>query len=83
MSALTDATLVIETAFMFPGGSKPAARVIPHNDDGTKPRGKAGSGTLIVANEGETHADVLRTVAGYVEQEGGDWHAFRLNGGAA
>lgn len=80
MSALTEATIVIETVFLFPGGSKPAVRVIPHMEDGTKPRGKEGKGTLIVANEGETCADVLRTVAGYLEQEG-SWEAFKSIGG--
>lgn len=77
MSALTDATLVIETVFTFPGGSKPAVRVIPHDEEGKKPRGKAGEGLVIIANDDETHADVLRTVAGYLEQEGGDWDVFR------
>lgn len=75
MSALTEATLVIESVFAFHGGTRPAVRVIPHNEDGTKPRGKAGKGLLIVAHEGETWADVLRTVAGYYEQEG-SWDAF-------
>jgi hypothetical protein len=75
MSNLTKATLVIEHVFQFPGGTRPAVRVIPHDDEGNKPRGKAGKGTLIVANEGETWPDVLRTVAGYYEQEG-SWDAF-------
>ena len=75
MSELTKATLVIEQAFTFPGGTKDAVRVIPHDEDGKKPRGKAGKGLLVVANEGETWPDVLRTVAGYYEQEG-SWDAF-------
>lgn len=75
MSALTHATLVIETVFAFPGGSLPAVRVIPHDEDGNKPRGKAGKGTVVIANEGETASDVLRTVAGYLDQEG-SWSAF-------
>lgn len=83
--ALTQATLVAETVFTFPGGSKPAVRVIPHKADGSKPRGKAGEGVVIIAREDETHADVLRTVAGYLDQEG-SWDAFvkeRMTGGAA
>lgn len=83
MSALTDATIVIEKALHMKRGVIPAVRVIPHDDEGKRPRGKAGKGTLIVANEGESHADMLRTVAGYLEQEGDDWHAFDKIGGGA
>lgn len=75
MSALTEATLVIETAYTFTGGAVPAVRVIPHDEEGKKPRGNAGKGVLILANEGETHVDLLRTVAGYYEQEG-SWASF-------
>jgi len=76
MSALTHATLVAETAWHMTQGALPAVRVIPHDEEGKKPRGKAGQGTLIVASEGESMADVLRTVAGYLEQESHDWDAF-------
>jgi hypothetical protein len=78
MSDLTKATLVIEEAITFGDGlrMRPAVRVIPHDEEGKKPRGKKGSGLLIVAHEGETHADVLRTVAAYLEQEGHDWQAL-------
>lgn len=75
MIATAFATLVAEVAFTVSGGLLPAVRVIPHNDEGNKPRGKAGKGTLIVANEGESVSDVLRTVADYLEQEG-SWDAF-------
>lgn len=76
MSALTHATLVVETAWHMTQGAIPAVRVIPHDEEGKKPRGNAGKGVLIVANEGEAASDVLRTVAGYLEQEG-SWAAFK------
>lgn len=73
---MAHATLVIETAWSLSNGALPAVRVIPHKDDGSKPRGKAGEGVLIVARDkDETHAELLRTCAAYLEQEG-SWAAF-------
>ena len=75
MSALTKATLVIEVVYTLDGAPHDAVRVIPHDEEGRKPRGKAGKGRLIIANEGESWADVLRGVGGHFEREG-SWDAF-------
>jgi hypothetical protein len=77
--AMVDATLTIEYAFVVRGDgieSVPIVRVIPHDEEGKKPRGKKGQGIAIVANKGESHSDVLRTIAEYFDQEGADWSAF-------
>jgi hypothetical protein len=71
-----EATLTIESAWKMSGGIVPMVRVVPHDSEGRKPRGKKALGIQILAPEGKTHADVLRTIADYLEQEGGDWSKF-------
>lgn len=72
------ATLIVEDIYTFSKGTLPAVRVVPHDEEGKRPRGKKGDGILVVAKEGETHADVLRAVAGYLEQEEFDWSGFTI-----
>jgi hypothetical protein len=75
MSALSHATLVVESAWTLGDGIRPAIRVIPHDEEGKKPRGKAGRGLLVVAKPDQTISDLLRVVGQFYDQEG-SWDAF-------
>lgn len=72
----TDVTIQAETVLRIGKGAFPALRVIPHDEEGKKPRGNAGKGVLLVAREGESTADLLRTLGDVLDQEG-SWSGVR------
>lgn len=70
----TRATLEIETVYTFGGAPRSAVRVILHDDDGRKPRGKRGKGTLVAGYADESDSALLRVIADLLDHHG--WEKF-------
>jgi hypothetical protein len=73
----THATVTVETVYAFGQGHREAIRVVVHDEDGNKPRtAKGKQGVLIVAKETEDAGDLLRSLAGLLDQES-TWDGVR------